>query len=167
MFSRHLHLSVEGALKNSGNARYLETRVSSTKSAIPRKAQPSGRNSYTVNSWPLLRLAVRVVCDKVGNVSTPFPRWALATCCSVPAPNPCADIFEGLRRATSGVRRQRDARALEMGGRAGLRLGGAFCGTPRCGGRCSCEGLCRSGLGGGKGIRRGGRGGSILSCCLP
>lgn len=153
-------------MENLGHVLYLETRMSSTKSTIPREAQPASRNSYTVNSWPLRRLAVGVVCDEVGSVSTPRPRGALATCCSLPAPNLCADIFEDLRRATSGVRRQRDARALEMGGRVGLRLGGAFCETPRCRGMCSCEGLCRSRLGEGGGIRWGGRGGSMLDLAI-
>ena len=85
--------------------------------------------SYTVNAWLLLTLVAR---SGVGCFWTSWLGGNLASCRSLPSPNPCADVCDDLRRATWGIKRSRDAGALEMGGRTGLRLNEAFFLTPRC-----------------------------------
>ena len=135
--------------------------MSSAQTTMPRKAQPA-KSSHTVVCLLLLRLVVDVASDDIGNVRTPQPGRALAGCCLLPTPSPCADVFEDLRLAAWGVRRQRDAGALEIGGKAGLRLDEALIGTLDCREKCLCEGFCQRRLGRGtesRGRSKLGRGG--------
>lgn len=125
---------------------------------MPRKAQPVLYTAYTMKSRVLLKLAVRVTRDGVMVVWTPWPGGVLARCCSLSAPISCTDPFDDLRRESWGIRRRRDAGALEIGGREGFRLDEAFFGAPRCGEPCSFEERCRGGSGARRDSRWGGAG---------
>ena len=147
----------KGALENSGRVRNVAGKT--CVAHIKHHAEESSARyskSYTVNACLLLRLAVVVARDEVGTICMPSSGGALARCCPLPAPSPCAAAaFEDLGIKTWGVKSKRDAGALDMGGRAGCRLDGALCGTPKDRGPRSCDDFCRSGWGGGRQSRWG------------
>lgn len=118
---------------------------------MPSKCQLATVYVYTVNAWLLLWLAVHAVRNDVGSALAPWPEGPLASSSSsLLNSRPRNGVCEELRRESWGIRRKRDARALETGGREGFRLDTAFFGTSGWRGSCSSEEFCPSGLGRGR-----------------